>query len=80
MPDAQKFKEDSMLTWIKNLFSNSKTFIKMAVDSLDLAVPYLAAEIDKSDFSKMTSTEKAQLVVDKVQDFLRKQFKIPADA
>ena len=69
-----------MLTWIKNIFSSPKTFIKLAVDSLDLAVPFLATEIDKqAAFNSMTSTQKAQLVVDKVQVYLRRWFSLPQE-
>jgi len=66
-----------MIEWLKNLF-NPKKIIGTAVDSLDLAVPFLSVEIDKlkGKFATMTSLEQAQLMVDKVQEFLRKQFKL----
>lgn len=69
-----------MFDWLKNLFKNPKTFIKLAVDSLDFAVPFLATEIDKIEqkFNQMNSTQKAQMVIDKVQDYLRKQWKLDA--
>lgn len=68
-----------MLTWLKNIFSSPKTFIKMAVDSLDLGVPFIAAEFDKlksKEFAQMSSTEQAQKTVDVVQAYLRKQWKL----
>lgn len=66
-----------MLNFLKNLFKSPKSFVKLAVDSLDFAVPFIAAEIDKHpDFNRASSLEKAQLVVDTTQDYLRKQFKL----
>lgn len=67
-----------MLDWLKNLFKNPKSFIKLAVESLDFAVPFLASEIEKIDgrFAQMNPSQKAQLVIDKVQEYLRKQFKL----
>lgn len=67
-----------MLNWLKNLFTGSKTFIKLAVDSLDLAAPFLASEIDKlkGKFDEMTSLDQAQMVIDKIQEYLRKTFKL----
>lgn len=67
-----------MLSWIKGLFKNPKSFIKLAVDSLDFAVPFMASEIEKIEakFNQMNSSQKAQVVVDKIQDYLRKQWKL----
>lgn len=69
-----------MLSWLKNLFSNPKAIIKMAIDALDLAVPLLAKAIDqtKDKFNKMSSTEQAQFAIDWVQAHLRTLFKIDA--
>lgn len=69
-----------MLDWLKNIFKSPKTFIKLAVDSLDLLVPTLANEIEKikGTFAQLNSTEKAQWVVDKVQEYLRKRFNLDA--
>lgn len=65
-----------MLEWFKSLFKSPKVFIKMAVNALDLAVPFLATEIDKlkGKFATMSSTEQAQLMVDKTQEYLNKTF------
>lgn len=67
-----------ILEWLKGLFKSPKSFIKVIVDSLDLAVPYMAAEIEKVKvkFNDMNSVEKSQLVVDKIQEYLRKTFKL----
>lgn len=66
-----------MFDWLKGLFS-PKRLIKIAVDSLDSAVPFIAKEIEKikERFNAMDSTVKAQYVVDWVQQFLRKTFKL----
>lgn len=68
-----------MWTWLKGVFSSPKTFIKLAVDSLDLAVPFIASEFEKlkgKPFAQMTSIEQAQKAVDVVQDYLKKQWKL----
>lgn len=69
-----------MIEWLKGLFKSPKTFIKLAVDSLDLAVPYLASEIEKikGRFNAMTSAEQAQMVIDRIQLFLIDKFKLDA--
>lgn len=66
-----------MIDWLKGIF-NPKRLIKLAIDSLDLAVPYIAKEIEKikEKFNAMDSTVKSQYVVDWVQQFLRKKFHI----
>lgn len=68
-----------MLNWLKAMF-NPKAILKQAIDALDLAVPFLATEIDKIEnrFKDMNPINKAQWIVDKVQEFLRKQFKLDA--
>jgi hypothetical protein len=68
-----------MLTWLKGLFANPKTLIKIPIDALDYAVPALAAEIAKQDFLKKSPTEQAQFAIDWVQGHLRKLFKIEAE-
>ncbi len=65
-----------MFAWLKNLF-NPKNLLKQAIDSLDFAAPFLAAEIDKHpEFMALSSIKKAELVIDKVQELLSGQFKI----
>lgn len=65
-----------MINWLKSLFSSPKKIIKMSVDALDVAVPYLASEFDKlkGQFSSMSSTEQAQLAIDRIQAYLVKTF------
>lgn len=67
-----------MFTWLKNLFTNPKSIIKTAINSLDLLVPTLALEITRIEatFNSKTPTEKAQWLVDKVQSFLMRRFGI----
>lgn len=69
-----------MFDWLKNLFKNPKGLIKMAVDSLDSAVPLLAAELDKikarEDFTTWTSVKQAQWIVDFIQAYIIKIFKL----
>ncbi len=69
-----------MWNWITSLFKNPKAIISAAVDALDLAAPFLAQEIDKigKTFLELTSQEKAQWIIDKVQEFLRKKFSLDA--
>lgn len=69
-----------ILEWLKSIFKNPKALIKIAVDSLDLLVPEMARRIEtiKQTFNAMDSTEKSQWVIDEVQAFLRKQFKLDA--
>ena len=69
-----------MLTWLKSLIPTPKKVIGQAVDALDLLVPLMASEIEKikQKFNEMDSRAKAQWVVDKVQDYLRKQWKLDA--
>lgn len=68
-----------MLSWLKGIFKSPKTIIKLAVDSLDFAVPFIASEIDKyPDFNKASSLEKSQMVIDNVQAYLRKQWTLDA--
>lgn len=67
-----------MLTWLKSLFGNPKIIIRVAVDSLDALVPTLTYEIKKIEdqFNAKTAAEKSQWIIDKVQEFLRKQFRL----
>lgn len=74
-----------MFDWLKNLFKNPKTLIRIAVDALDSAVPLLAVELEKirAKFLVMTSTEQAQFAIDWIQMHLRRLFKLddkPANA
>lgn len=69
-----------MFEFIKNLFKNPKALVAAAVDSLDAAVPLLAAELDeqkaKQDFLKWTSTQQAQWAVDFFQAWIKRVFKL----
>lgn len=69
-----------MFSWLKSFFTSPKKFIKLAVDSLDMFVPYLSIEIDKikEKFNKMSSQEQSQWLIDQVQAFLTRQFKLDA--
>lgn len=68
-----------MLEWLKNLFKNPKGLIKLAIDSLDYAEPYLTSEIENlkgKPFNSLTSREQATMVIDKIQEFLRDRFHV----
>ena len=67
-----------MLSWIKNIFKNPKAIFSGVIDSLDFLVPTLSDKIVdiESKFAQMTPNQKAQWVVDEVQAWLRKRFKI----
>lgn len=69
-----------MFEFLKNLFKSPKALIGVAVDSLDLLVPTLAHEIEKIQnvFDQLTALEKAQWLIDKVQEFLRNRFHLNA--
>ena len=67
-----------MLEWLKKFF-NPKSVARSVVDSLDLAAPLIASEIDKlkeKPFNKMTSLEQAQFGIDKVQELIRARFSL----
>lgn len=68
-----------MMDFLKRLFNPKELFkkaIASAIESLDLLVPLLAKELEeaKERINSLNSHEKAQYVIDKVQDFLRKKF------
>lgn len=67
-----------MLSWFKNLFKNPKEIIAMAIDSLDLVVPIIVKEIGEyqEKFNELNLNDKVQIIVDKVQSWLRRRFGI----
>lgn len=67
-----------MLDWIKNIFKSPKAIIRLAVDSLDYLVVPMAHEIEKirKQFNEKTPMEQAQWAIDRVQEYLIKQWKL----
>lgn len=62
---------NKLIVWLKT------KGIKSAIDSLDMAKPYLATEIKKVEGNIGETPEaKANWIIDKTQEFLRKQFGI----
>lgn len=74
-----------MFEWIKNIFKNPKSLAKLAIDALDAAVPFITNELEKRKeqiilwMQANQSGKVAQLVVDKVQWYLRDWAKLPQD-
>lgn len=57
-----------------------KRFMPGVIDSLVLLVPSLAFELDakRDEFNRMNSIEKAQWIVDHIQDYMRKKLNLSA--
>ena len=67
-----------MINWFKNIFKNPLDLVRRAIDSLDYLAPELAAQMEKAkaEFNKKTPLEQAQWMIDKVQAYLKKQWKL----
>lgn len=69
-----------MFNWIKNLFGNPKTLIKIGVDSLDSFVDNLADLIEEAKktagWLTWTSKQQAQWIIDRTQEYAYKLFKL----